>query len=274
MGERTPNSGNDGEVSNSESQSGTESPLKYDRDGSPRFRPGISKVDTEVATCPACSEQLVHLPARDPANPYDDRTVIMCSECYRAVLVEVTDSEEPYGDRDEWATDFPADEPRTEDGQTVLPGVPEDGSADPDPEYPGERGGFTSYGYSGPVGVRQAGMSDFERNDDDRDDEPEVRTDGGEVTREVDNEPGGDTTERVVERFDSGVRVKTKIQRGTGTNDRDTVTGEVRRRTLEDATNELFALEDVLRGHLREIRGWDGEPEQADEQADTDGENQ
>lgn len=245
----------------------TESPFTYNRDDGngayEKLRPGISKVERETAECPTCSGQLVHVPARDPVNPYDGRSMIMCAECFRGVLVESVSDD----DSDETTTGFPASEPEADDenGQSTLPGEPE--GPKPDSNYSRERGGFVGYGWTGPHGVRQRDLFDFETDEDDED--PTVRADGGRVVRrdetEGSNEPGDDNVETRLTRTDTGVRIKTEIQRGSGTNDRDKVTGEVKRESLSEAADELMALESLLRGHLAEVRGWDENGQNGDE---------
>ena len=61
---------------------------------------------------------------------------------------------------------------------------------------------------------------------------------------------------RHVERTDTGVSITTKIQRGSGTNDRDTVTAKVKQETREEAEAELEAIRPALREHLNAVRGW------------------
>lgn len=296
-----------------------ESPLTYENDGSERLRPGITKLETDIATCPACSGQLVHLPARDPANPYETRSLVMCGDCFRAHLVEVTEAEEPHADTPDPEENPDALEDGTEDADLFdMTDAEEPRDGRPDPEYTDERQGFAGYGFSGPVGTKQGGLGRFEtaserRDRDDGEDDQEVMTDGGstplrcaeckelfenppddvdpsdvtcpecggmlapvhdksgmgapeydqsgqsdgEVEHTGETASGEPKVDRYVERFETGVRLKTEVQRGSGTNDRDKVTGEVRRRDIHEAAGELRALEAVMKGHLQEVRGWD-----------------
>lgn len=72
-----------------------------------------------------------------------------------------------------------------------------------------------------------------------------------------------DETKRV-ERTDVGVTVSTKIQRGTGTNDRDTVEAKVKAATREDAEAELEDLRPALREHVETVREW--QPAESDDE--------
>lgn len=65
-----------------------------------------------------------------------------------------------------------------------------------------------------------------------------------------------------IERTDVGVTVSTKIQRGTGTNDRDTVEAKLKAATRGEAEDELEAIRPALRKHVAEVRGWQPEADQ------------
>ena len=69
---------------------------------------------------------------------------------------------------------------------------------------------------------------------------------------------------RHVERTDVGVSITSKIQRGTGTNDRDVVEAKVKAETREEAVADLQAIEDDLHDHLAEIREWQPDQEAED----------
>lgn len=165
-------------VEGNEEDEGVENPLMYDRDGEERLRPGISKVKTEGAECPECGSGLVHLPPRDPVNPYEESALIMCSECYRAILVESNggDGENPH-------TLEPTNVGQEPEGEQAtlfeMIGVDEPEGASPDPGYDREHAGYTAYGYTGPVGVTQKFLSDFEETED----ECDGSSDGGRGTR-------------------------------------------------------------------------------------------
>jgi hypothetical protein len=59
-----------------------------------------------------------------------------------------------------------------------------------------------------------------------------------------------------VERTDVGVSITTKIQRGTGTNDRDTISAKVKAETRTEAERELAAIRPALREHVEDVRSW------------------
>jgi hypothetical protein len=84
----------------------------------------------------------------------------------------------------------------------------------------------------------------------------ETAADTGDTADEYDEETH-------VERTDVGVSIETKIQRGTGTNDRDTITAKVKAETRANAVADLQAIEDDLHDHLAEVRGW--QPDQENE---------
>lgn len=64
-----------------------------------------------------------------------------------------------------------------------------------------------------------------------------------------------------VERTDVGVSITTKIQRGTGTNDRDTIEAKVKAETRKEAEAQLEELRPALRDHVEIVRGWQQEGE-------------
>lgn len=75
----------------------------------------------------------------------------------------------------------------------------------------------------------------------------------------MDNPTDTDLTDdevQIIERHDTGVSITTKIQRGTGTNDRDTISAKIKAETRSEAERELAAIRPALREHVEDVRGW------------------
>jgi hypothetical protein len=84
------------------------------------------------------------------------------------------------------------------------------------------------------------------------------------MSRETTADTGDEYDEEThVERTDVGVSITSKIQRGTGTNDRDTVELKVKKETRQEAVAELRSIEPAAKAHLAEVRGW--QPDQEDD---------
>ena len=79
----------------------------------------------------------------------------------------------------------------------------------------------------------------------------------------MDHTTDTDTTDdkQIVERHDTGVSITTKIQRGTGTNDRDTISAKVKAETRDEAERELAAIRPALREHVEDVRSWQNDDE-------------
>lgn len=84
----------------------------------------------------------------------------------------------------------------------------------------------------------------------------------------TDERADGEYDERThIERTDIGVSITTKLQRGTGTDDRDTVEAKVKCATRGEAEAELEALRPALRKHLAAVRGWQPDADKGDDEA-------
>jgi hypothetical protein len=76
--------------------------------------------------------------------------------------------------------------------------------------------------------------------------------------------PNNDGANEYDERTNVGVSIKTTLQRGTGTDDRDKVEAKVKAATRGEAADELAALRPALRKHLTAVRGW--QPDTGDDE--------